>query len=307
MASVIGERLRLSLFGESHGAAVGGVLDGFPAGLAVDFDALGAFLARRTPEKGSGRKEPDEPEFLSGIYKGLTCDTPIAFFIRNRDAYSEDYAFLPDLPRPCTADETARIHAAGFNDPRGGGHLSGRLTAPLCVAGGLCLQQLAAYGVAVETSIERMGDAESAKQEGDSVGGIVQCRITGLPAGIGEPIFDSFEGLLAKAMFGIPAVKGISFGLGFAGTGEKGSAYNAAENADGGILGGRSTGQPVLFHVAFKPTPSISQPQNITRVSTGETVSFSIPGRHDACIVPRGAVAVEAAAALTTLDLILRK
>lgn len=353
MSSTFGEALKLSIFGQSHGAAIGMTLDGIPAGLPVDFPALHAFLARRAPGRAAyatARRESDVPEFLSGIKDGCTCGAPIAAIIRNTDTRSGDYGALADCPRPGHADYPAQVKYGGFQDTAGGGHFSGRLTAPLCIAGGLCLQWLAARGITIRAhirSIAKIADdpfdplnpqlfavmpdfpvlrAEAgsamqaaiarARQTGDSVGGLVECAVTGLPAGLGGPLFGGLDGKLALALYGIPAVKGVSFGDGFAAAEHLGSENNdpyaikdgkivTTANHAGGILGGISTGMPLLFSVAFKPTPSIAKAQQSVSLRDMTPQSLTVPGRHDPCIVPRAVPVVEAAAAIALFDAIL--
>ncbi|MDD5864693.1 MAG: chorismate synthase [Firmicutes bacterium] len=353
MSSTYGENLKLSIFGQSHGAGIGMTLDGIPAGLPVDLDDLQTFLNRRSPGQNvwsTPRKEEDRPEFLSGILDGFTCGAPIAAVIRNTNTRSGDYDNLKDCPRPGHADYTAQVKYGGFQDTAGGGHFSGRLTAPLCIAGGLCRQWLAESGIAVaahiaaiagvqdtpfdplepevnavrpewpvlnaEAGAEMRSAIDAARMDCDSVGGIVECAITGLPAGIGEPMFGGVESRIAQIVYGIPAVKGVEFGTGFAAAASRGSGNNDAftvtegkirtvTNRSGGILGGITSGMPVLFRVAFKPTPSISKPQQSVSLSRGEIQELIVKGRHDPCIVPRAVPVVEAAAAIAIFDLIL--
>lgn len=353
MSSTYGEHLKLSIFGQSHGPAVGMTLDGIPAGLKVDFDQLQTFLSRRAPGQNAWstpRKESDVPEFLGGILDGCTCGAPIAAVIRSHNTRSGDYANLADCPRPGHADYTAQVKYGGFQDAAGGGHFSGRLTAALCMAGGLCIQWLEAMGIGVHAHIFSVGSAAddpfdpvhpqtaaigtdfpvvnpaagehireaiaAAKAEGDSIGGIVECAVTGLPAGLGEPMFGGMEGRIAQMVYGIPAVKGLEFGAGFAAAEMLGSVHNDAffiedgqvrtrTNHAGGILGGISNGMPLIFRAAFKPTPSISRPQHSVCLSQGEDRLLQVQGRHDPCIVPRAVPVVEAAAAIAIFDLIL--
>lgn len=353
MSSTYGENLKFSIFGQSHGRAIGMVLDGIPAGLKVDEEKLQAFLSRRAPGQGdwaTPRKEADRPEFLSGILDGYTCGAPIAAVIHNTNIRSGDYDNLKYCPRPGHADYTAQVKYGGFQDAAGGGHFSGRLTAPLCITGGLCKQWLEEMGIRIGAHIAWIGGIDdnrfdpvspnldavaadfptlnricaeqmqeviaSARKNGDSIGGIVECAITGLPAGIGEPMFGGVESKIAQIVYGIPAVKGIEFGLGFANECHLGSHCNdayTAENGEiktvtnhcGGILGGITNGMPVIFSVAFKPTPSISQPQQTVDLRTGEVTTIQVKGRHDPCIVPRAVPVVEAAAAIAIYDLIL--
>ena len=338
MSSSFGKNIKVTIFGESHGPAIGCVLTGFPAGFAPDMDKLKAFMQRRASRGQAGataRSEEDLPEVLSGLFEGKTCGTPIAAVIRNNNTRSSDYANLNVCPRPGHADLTWNAKTNGANDYRGGGHASGRLTAPMCFAGALAKQYLESQGVAVNASIcsikdhqisdnrDEFGLDEEAKKiigeaqkAGDSVGGIIECAIKGLPIGLGSPIFDGVENKLSQAIFGIPAVKGIEFGSGFQGTKLMGSQNNDAftyqngqpvtkTNNAGGILGGITNGMPVTFRVAIKPTPSIAKEQRTVDLNTKQDTSLEIKGRHDACIVPRALPVVEAIAALTALDLLL--
>lgn len=352
MSSMFGTALRLTVFGQSHAPAIGMCMDGFPAGFAPDFDALNAFLARRAPGNSpyaTARAEADLPEFLCGFSGGKTCGAPIAAIIRNTDVHQKDYVNLNDIPRPSHADWTAYEKYGESADRSGGGHFSGRLTAPLCIAGGLCLQWLNAHGIRFGAHIQNIGAArdasfdpldptfpeiapltvldsaagermaeeiEHAKADGDSVGGSIECAVTGLPVGLGEPMFDGMESRLAKILFGIPAVKGVEFGSGFACAQMRGSEHNDAfyydeggavrtrTNHAGGILGGITTAMPLIFRVAVKPTPSIAKPQEGIRFSGG-SAELTVKGRHDPCIVPRAVPVVEAAAAIAVLDALL--
>ena len=353
MSSTYGESLKLSIFGQSHGPAIGMVLDGIPAGLPVDFDELQEFLNRRAPGQNdwsTPRKEEDRPEFLGGILDGYTCGAPIAAAIYNKNTRSGDYANLKDCPRPGHADFTAQVKYGGFQDAAGGGHFSGRLTAPLCIAGGLCKQWLREMGVEISAHIASIAHVEddrfdpitpeidligsdfpvlspaagqkmmetiaASKSEGDSVGGSIECAITGLPAGIGEPMFGGVESRIAQIIYGIPAVKGLHFGNDAVAVDMLGSAYNdpytvqngkvvTVTNNAGGILGGITNGMPVIFQVDIKPTPSISQPQQSVSLSEMAEKELIVKGRHDPCIVPRAVPVVEAAAAIAIFDLIL--
>lgn len=354
MSSRIGTHFSVSVFGQSHSAGIGCVIEGVPAGRRIDLDALQAFLARRAPGKNrwsTSRKETDAPEFVGGLVDGVTCGAPIAALIRNADAKSSDYDELRRVPRPGHADYVAEVKYGGAQDAAGGGHFSGRLTAPLCVAGGIALQLLAERGVFVGAHAARIAgiddaawplqgisaddlsapgrkafpaidDAagaamaqaiEQARAQGDSVGGVVECAAIGVPAGVGEPIFDGIEGAIARACFGIPAVKGVEFGRGFAAADMRGSAHNDAyrmregavcfeTNNAGGILGGISTGEPVVFRAAFKPTPSIFQDQRSVDLREGTNAVLSLKGRHDPCIVVRAVPVVEAACAIALCD-----
>lgn len=355
MSSTYGEHLKLSVFGQSHGQAIGMTLDGIPAGLSVDTDKLQIFLNRRAPgnhDYATTRKEADKPEFLAGIVDGYTCGAPIAAIIQNTNTRSGDYSNLKDIPRPGHADLTAQIKYGGYQDTAGGGHFSGRLTAPLCIAGGLCKQWLEGMGIRIAARItaiddikdepmrldwanpdldridkdfpvvnpeagEKMRQAISrVRAAGDSVGGLIECIATGLPAGLGEPMFGGMESKIAQIVYGIPAVKGLHFGTGFAGCNMRGSENNDAyvirdgqimtlRNNAGGILGGITNGMPLVFEVAVKPTPSISLPQTSVSLSRLEETELIIKGRHDPCIVPRAVPVVEAAAAIAIYDAVL--
>lgn len=354
MSSTYGESLKLSIFGQSHGPAIGMTLDGIPAGLPVDPEKLQLFLNRRAPGQNSWstpRKEEDSPEFLAGIVNGYTCGAPIAAVISNANTRSGDYENLKDQPRPGHADYTAQIKYGGFHDAAGGGHFSGRLTAPICIAGGLCLQWLEEMGIRVRARILSIGGIQDtfkvnflapqldqidtsfpvfslaagekmrkkiaeAHSDGDSVGGVIECYITGLPAGLGEPMFGGAESRIAQIVYGIPAVKGVEFGAGFSAGSMLGSQCNdiytiaqdtvrTLTNHAGGILGGITNSMPVIFRVAIKPTPSIGKQQQSISISKMEVSQLSIRGRHDPCIVPRAVPVVEAAAAIAIYDLIL--
>ena len=353
MSSTYGENLKLSIFGQSHGPAIGMTLDGIPAGLPVDVEKLQQFLNRRAPGQNdwsTPRKEEDRPEFLAGLLDGYTCGAPIAAVIHNKNTRSGDYANLKDCPRPGHADYTAQVKYGGFQDAAGGGHFSGRLTAPLCIAGGLCKQWLEDMGIRIGAHILAIGecgdryfeptdpeiesvpadfpvlDSDSGKsmQEliaqaraaGDSVGGIIECAVTGLPAGIGEPMFGGVESRIAQIVYGIPAVKGVEFGVGFECACLPGSQSNdnfeiidgqivTLTNHAGGILGGIANGMPMIFSVAMKATPSIAAPQQSISLSRMETATLEIKGRHDPCIVPRAVPVIEAAAAIAIYDMIL--
>ena len=353
MSSTYGENLKLSIFGQSHGPAIGMTLDGIPAGQSVDLDKLQVFLNRRAPGQhdwSTPRKEEDHPEFLGGLFEGYTCGAPIAAIIHNKNTRSGDYDNLKDCPRPGHADYTAQMKYGGFQDSAGGGHFSGRLTAPLCIAGGLCKQWLEEMGIQIGAHILAIGECgdaffdpmdpeiesvpadfpvlnpeagkamqdfiAQAKAAGDSVGGIVECAITGVPAGIGEPMFGGIESRIAQIIYGIPAVKGVEFGIGYDCACVPGSQSNdnfrmqdgkivTETNNAGGILGGISNGMPILFTVAFKATPSISCPQTSISMQSRMEQELIVKGRHDPCIVPRAVPVVEAAAAIAIYDLIL--
>lgn len=349
MSSSIGENVRLTLFGQSHSPAIGMTLEGVPAGFAIDFDKLNVFMERRAPGRDkltTSRQEADKPEFISGLYDGRTCGAPLTAIIRNSDARPGDYDRLAFTPRPGHADFTANIKFGGYQDSTGGGHFSGRLTAPLCIAGGVCLQLLEAEGISVKSRILSTGRVkdegaleeydpsneiptvsalrwkemreliESVRAAGDSVGGVVECGVYGLPAGLGDPIFGGMENRISTVVFGIPAVKGIEFGAGFASSESLGSENNDAftlhegvvvtkTNNCGGILGGITDGMPLTFRAAFKPTPSISAPQKTLDMSDLTEKELSVPGRHDPCVVLRTLPCVEAAAAFAVYDAFL--
>lgn len=346
MSSSYGKNIRLTVFGQSHSAAIGMTLEGIPAGSKIDMDSLLKFMARRAPGQNSystPRKEADKPEFLCGVVDNTTCGTPITAIIRNNDTRSSDYSQLKRIPRPGHADYTAEIKYGGNQDYAGGGHFSGRLTAPLCIAGGICIQLLEKEGIKIITRISSIGNvsdsgalnsstAEKAfpvvddtqgekmqkliaevKKNGDSVGGIVECTVTGLPVGLGDPMFDGMENRIAQIIFGIPAVKGIEFGLGFEAAKITGSQNNdpfiyengevkTETNNAGGILGGITNGMPLTFRTAFKPTPSIAKQQKSVDLMSKQETTLEIKGRHDPCIVPRAVPCVEAAAAIAIYD-----
>lgn len=325
MASIYGNNIKISIFGQSHSAAIGVTVDGLPAGFAVDMEKLQAFLDRRAPgnsEFSTPRKEADRPEFLSGLVGNVTCGAPLTAVIGNTNTKSADYDNIRDIPRPGHADYTAHMKYGGFEDVSGGGHFSGRLTAPLCIAGGIIMQILESKGISVRAEILEIGGnrenpfaaISEAKAEGDSVGGIISCTVTGLPAGIGEPMFDGMENRIAQAVFAIPAVKGIEFGAGFESARMRGSENNdefycedgavkTRTNNHGGILGGISSGMPVVFRVCIKPTPSIAKEQRSISYTEKKDAVLSVRGRHDPCIVPRAVPCVEAAAAIAVYDL----
>lgn len=313
--NTIGHIFRLATFGESHGTAIGGVIDGCPSQLELDFDFIDSELLRRKTAQestASQRKETDKIEWLSGLLDGVTLGTPIAFMVRNVDCKPEDYEALKDVYRPSHAD-FAYEQKYGIRDWRGGGRASARTTLPIVVAGAIAKQILKEKGIQIIAKVIEMGDAEQARREGDTVGGIVECRITGVPAGLGEPMFGKFSAELAHAMFSLPAVKGFEVGDGFALAGMKGSEANdtfinkdgkitTATNHSGGIQGGITNGNDVVFRVAFKPIPSIAQPQQTVN-RAGETCQIAIGGRHDVCALPRAVVLVEALAAMVTVDM----
>ena len=312
--NTIGHLFRLTTFGESHGTAIGGVIDGCPSQLKLDFDFIENELLRRKTAQfptSSQRKESDHIEWLSGLFDNVTLGTPIAFMVRNEDCKSEDYEALKDVYRPSHADFTYE-KKYGLRDWRGGGRASARTTLPVVVAGAIAKQVLKGQGIQVFADVTSMGDVERARTEGDTVGGIVECRIVGVPAGWGEPMFGKFSAELAHAMFSLPAVKGFEIGDGFALANMKGSEANdtfinkdgqitTLTNHSGGIQGGISNGNDIVFRVAFKPIPSVAQPQQTVN-RAGEVYEIAIEGRHDVCALPRAVVLVEALAAIVTLD-----
>lgn len=356
MSSEFGNKLRVSIFGESHGPAIGVTVNGFPAGETVDTEKLQRFLSRRAPGNSAlttARKEADLPEFLSGIRDGVLTGTPFAALIRNTNQRSGDYSGFDDTPRPSHADYTARMKWNGAANMRGGGHFSGRLTAPLCIAGGIVLQILERRGIFIGAHLAAVGNAEdalyplyptkelfaqtaertfpvldpekgaameaeirNAAADGDSVGGLIECAAIGLPAGLGDPMFDGVESRMASVIFGIPGVKGVSFGSGSGCVQMRGSEHNdpfiikdgkvrTASNRSGGILGGITNGMPLVMQVAMKPTASIAKKQTTVSLSEMGPAEIEIRGRHDPCIAVRAVPVVEAAAALVLLDLIL--
>ena len=357
MSYSTGDNIKVTIFGQSHSDSVGVILDGVPPGVTIDYDKLNAFMLRRAPgrnEYQTSRKEPDTPIFLSGISEGITCGAPICAIIKNTNTRSADYEKLADIPRPGHADFTAYMKYQGFNDIRGGGQFSGRMTAPLCIAGGILIQILESMGINIGAHIYQIKDIKdtpfdpvnvnndilnkvkekdfavisdnagdkmkeeilNAKSQGDSVGGIIECAITGLPAGLGGPLFEGLEGKIAQTVFAIPAVKGIEFGMGFESANVFGSVHNdpyymdsqgkvkTTTNNNGGILGGITSGMPIVFKTVIKPTPSISKEQDSISISECVNKKLVIEGRHDPCIIPRAIPVIEAAAAIVIADLI---
>ncbi len=352
-----GNKLRVQVFGQSHSPQIGVVMDGFPSGVAVDEERLAAFMERRAPGRNAlstSRKEADRAEFLSGVVNGFTTGAPICASIANRDTRSADYEQLRFTPRPGHADYPAFVKYGEYRDHRGGGEFSGRLTAPLCIAGFLCMELLRQRNIEIGAHIASVGtvcddrfspvllsseqlhtaakkpfpvlntekgllmqeEIRKAAADADSVGGTVECAVTGLPAGCGDSAFGSIESKLSSALFAIPAVKGIEFGSGFAGSEKRGSENNDPFRTDGtdvctltnnagGILGGIATGMPVVFRLAFKPTPSIGKEQDSVSLSEHRNVRLKIVGRHDPCIVQRAVPVVEAVTAIAVLDMIL--
>ncbi|MBR3836184.1 MAG: chorismate synthase [Clostridia bacterium] len=353
MSCSFGEKFKITIFGQSHSEAIGVVIDGVPAGITLDNERIADFMARRAPGKtaySTKRNESDTPEIISGIVDGVTCGTPICAIIKNSDQHSKDYSKLRLLPRPSHSDFPAFLKHNGFNDIRGGGNFSGRMTAPMCFAGAVAMQILEENGIKIGAHIEKIAGVcdsrfnpvypelslldgkdfpliddgakgkmlqaiEAARLDCDSVGGVIECAVTGLPVGAGEPMFDGVENVMARAMFAIPAIKGIEFGNGFDCADLKGSENNdefvvtdgkitTKTNNHGGILGGLTSGMPVIFRVAVKPTPSISKPQMTVNLETKTAEELVIGGRHDPCIVPRAVPCVEAATAIAILNLI---
>jgi len=348
MSSSLGNTLRVQLFGQSHSRGLGVVVDGLPAGENVDMELVNEFLQRRRGGQNSystKRAEADVPEILSGLVGDKTCGAPLCAVFENGDTRGADYEELRAVPRPSHADYTAFVKHSGHNDVMGGGHFSGRLTLPLCFAGAVCRQLLERRGVTVDAHIQSIGDIlddhfnglpvrrdfptvnaeagekmiraiEAAAAEGDSLGGVVECGVWGLPAGFGDPFFDNIESRLAYGLFAVPAVKGVEFGAGFGAAKMRGSRYNdpfymdwgtvkTKTNNSGGILGGISNGMPLLFRAAFKPTPSISLPQDSVNLVSGQAATLNVKGRHDPCIVPRAVPCVIATTAIVMLDIIL--
>lgn len=366
MPSLFGTTLRVQIFGQSHSPAIGCVIEGLPAGFRVDLDELARFLSRRAPGRNAWstpRKEADLPRIVSGLNEaGRTCGTPLAAIVENTNTRRSDYDELRRVPRPGHADYAAWAKWHGEQDVSGGGHFSARLTAPLCVAGGIALQVLASRGVAVAAHVLQVGDErdeafdalscahesrshlleqmaqaldrgseghfptigneagermatliDSVRREQDSVGGLVECVACGLPAGIGGPRYDGIQGAIARIVFGIPAVKGLEFGSGFDVATLRGSQNNDAfeildgsvrtkTNHAGGTLGGISSGAPVLFRMAVKPTPSIGIEQDSVDLQTMEPAKLEVHGRHDPCVAARAVPIAEAAMALALLD-----
>ncbi len=347
MSSLFNGGISVSLFGESHGRGIGVVLDNLPAGEPLDLEEIGAFMARRAPKKdgtSTMRSEKDIPDILSGFYEGKTTGTPLAAVILNTDQHSKDYGNISHTARPAHADYTGYLRYNGANDPRGGGHFSGRITAPLVFAGAVCAQILKRRGITTGAHIRSIKDIrdeafdpvnitaeqlEAVKSRGfpvtsdeaerrmrevilaardslDSVGGIIECAAVGFPAGVGSPMLDGLENVISRLVFAIPAVKGIEFGNGFGCADLSGSENNdefalrdgkvvTLTNNHGGILGGISSGMPIIFRAAFKPTPSIARPQNSVDFKEMTEQQLIIKGRHDPCVVPRAVPCVEAA------------
>lgn len=352
MKNTFGNHLTVTLFGESHGVAIGAVLDGLAPGIEVDEQRIGQMLSLRRPNGAvsTPRVEEDTVEFLSGIVNGVTTGTPLTLIIRNENVKSGDYTAMQTVMRPAHADYPARCKYHGFEDTRGGGHFSGRITAALVAAGAIVLPALEKKGIAIGTHIARCADIPdrafhdltediqvlsnaqfpvldetasaqmqnailAAKQDGDSVGGVLETAVSGLPAGVGEPWFDTFEGLLSHILFSVPAVKGVEFGDGFALADMRGSEANdpycfengkvlTATNHNGGVTGGITNGMPVIFRCAVKPTPSIAKVQQTIDLASGENTTLSIKGRHDPAVLHRARVVVDAVTALCVADML---
>ncbi len=352
--NAFGRNLRISIFGESHGAGVGITLDGLPAGLALDEAAIQADLDARRPGRSAlvtQRQESDRAQYLSGLYRGHATGAPLTVWIANEDTRSRDYSELVRKPRPGHSDWVARVRSHGFNDFRGGGHYSGRLTAALVAAGAVVEPLLAQHGIQVEAHLHQVADragatlptaaemaervpgsavytahaemeqafvdlVDGARRDKDSVGGVVSFVAEGCPVALGDPFFDSVESRLAHLFFSVPAVKGVDFGSGFAGVALRGSEHNdpyhatagrieTTSNHAGGILGGLTTGAPVVGRVAIKPTSSIFQPQQTVDLATGQDATLELKGRHDPCIAIRAVPVVRACVRLVLADFIL--
>ncbi len=354
MSSEFGKNIQVSVFGESHGPGIGVVVNGFPAGETIDPEELSRFLVRRAPGNSrltTSRKEADQPEFLSGVRDNVLTGSPFAALIYNTNQRSGDYKGFEDTPRPSHADYTAAVKWNGAADMRGGGHFSGRLTAPLCIAGGIALQILARKGIFIGAHLSNVGGIaddpfplhpsrellhsaakkdfpvinqekglkmqdviRDAAADGDSIGAAIECAAIGTPAGLGDPMFDGVESLLSAALFGIPGVKGVSFGSGFDCVSIRGSEHNdpfeiengivqTTSNNSGGIQGGITNGMPIVFQIAMKPTASIGKTQQTVSLSVMKETEIAIHGRHDPCIAIRAVPVVEAVTALVLLDL----
>lgn len=357
MSSVIGDKIKLSIFGESHGEAIGCVIDGLPAGIKIDMNAVYKDMQRRAPGKdktATPRLEKDIPHILSGMLDNVTTGAPLAMVIENTNTKSGDYSNLMTVPRPGHSDYPAYVKYGGNNDIRGGGHFSGRLTAPLVFAGSVAKQILSQMGVTIGAHIKQIGsvcdavsdlnkidkslldtlssstfslidetkeqamrdEIEKARLSLDSVGGIIECFAVGLPVGLGGNMFDTVEGKLASILFGVPAVKGVEFGIGFGFADKRASEVNdqyeikngrvaTLSNNNGGVLGGMTDGAPLSVSVAIKPTPSIAKKQKSVNLLTMENAELKIHGRHDPCIVVRAVPVIECAVALGLLDLMM--
>lgn len=318
-----GRNIRVSIFGESHGAGIGVIIDGVPAGVELTEADFDADIARRASGAlgTTPRKEADRPEVLSGLLNGHTTGTPLTIIFRNGNTRSGDYSQFMDLPRPGHADRVAAVKWNGFNDPRGGGHFSGRITLPVVAAGVVAKKILGDISIKAElTEIGGETNRENWKDllnrtiaEGDSLGGIIECRTNGLPVGLGGPFFDSMESLLSHAMFSIPGIRGVEFGDGFAASRMKGSEHNdpyvdgrPAKNGAGGINGGLTNGEELVFRIAVKPTASIARAQSTWNFKNGSMDTLEVKGRHDVCFALRTPVIVEAMTALVLADQLVK-
>ena len=323
--------MKYTIFGESHGPEIGVVLTGVPAGIPLDWDFISGEMARRAPGQNAlstARKEADIPEVVSGVFEGKTTGAPLCAVIQNTDTRSKDYGELRRKPRPSHADYAAYVASGGCRDYRGGGHFSGRLTAPLVFAGAVAKQVLKPQGIHVSARISMVGGVQdptpqqleevilAAKQAGDSVGGTIACSVEGMPAGLGAPDFGcNVEGIFSQYLFAVPAVKGVAFGAGFALASMRGSEANdpfymdggrvrTRTNNAGGINGGITNGMPIAFEVVVRPTTSIYKEQDTVDLETMEDTKLVIHGRHDSCIVTRAVVVIEAAAALASCEVL---
>ena len=323
--------MKYTIFGESHGPEIGVVLTGVPAGIALDWDFILSEMARRAPGQSAlstARKEADTPEVVSGVFEGKTTGAPLCAIIQNTDTRSRDYEELRRKPRPSHADYAAFVASGGFRDYRGGGHFSGRLTAPLVFAGAVAKQVLKLRGITVSARISLLGGVKdpsqgqiedivlSAKQAGDSVGGVIACVVEGMPAGLGAPDFGcNVEGIFSQYLFAVPAVKGVAFGAGFALASMRGSEANdpfymdgdtvkTRTNNAGGVNGGITNGMPITFEAVLRPTTSIYKEQDTVDLDTMADAKLIIHGRHDPCIVTRAVVVIEAAAALASCEVL---
>ncbi|MEG2353945.1 MAG: chorismate synthase [Clostridium sp.] len=357
MSATWGNNLKLTIFGESHGVAIGGIIEGIPSGTELDLEFINKEMGRRAPghnNLSTPRKESDQVEILSGFFQEKTTGTPLSFMIKNTNKNSKDYSEVRNIMRPGHGDYTGNIKYFGFNDYRGGGHFSGRITAPLVFAGAIAKQILEAKGIFIGAHVKSIYDindesfnslgisADSllslknqklpvlnkgigekmeeaiikAREDGDSVGGVIELMVLNPLEGLGMPFFDSVESRLAQILFSVPAVKGIEFGAGFHIASMRGSEANdsyiikegnikTTSNNNGGILGGITSGMPIIFKVAIKPTPSISKLQSTIDIKNKVERTLEVKGRHDPCIVPRAIPVIEAVTALTILDLLL--
>lgn len=355
MSSTYGDKIKISVFGESHGNGIGVVIDGLPAGVKIDMDSVLTQMSRRAPGKdktATPRNESDLPKVLSGMLGDTLTGAPLCAVIENTNTRSGDYGNLLSCPRPGHSDYTAFVKYNGANDIRGGGHFSGRITAPIVFAGSICRQILAQKGIKIAAHINSIGnvsdepfnpvsiddalieklnassfalidnsveekmrsEVEDARMSLDSIGGTIECAVTGIEAGLGEPMFDGVEGVIAKAVFGVPAIKGIEFGKGFELSKMRGSQSNdpfrykdgkvvTETNNCGGILGGITNGMPIIFRAAVKPTPSIAQKQKSVDLQKKENTELEVHGRHDPCIVPRAVPVIEAVTAIAIANL----